>query len=213
MRKFRLLLALFFLSLCITVHSQEQERFSFSVSAGKGNLFGKSNLSVMGCEYRSAYDKGFDANMKVAYLVNRIFQIGVKYDFFQSAGDFTLSNGSMVVSDAELNYIAPQVGIRKNITNKLLCEFMVGAGYVHYKNSGEYGGNEYKATKGFCASNFDASFFYRIYNHVYLGIGASFMGGNASSFDMDGAGTVDLEGRDKLKLRKGDVFVTVRCQL
>lgn len=90
---------------------------------------------------------------------------------------------------------------------------MVGAGYVHYKNSGEYGGNEYKATKGFCASNFDASFFYRIYNHVYLGIGASFMGGNASSFDMDGAGTVDLEGRDKLKLRKGDVFVTIRCQL
>lgn len=200
---------LFCCLICVAQEQERKEKVAISVDLGGGKLFGTTNLSPFGEIYRQQYDKGFSGSIKATYRFQQNFQVGLKYNLFGATADFALHSGEWVNSDLSLNYLAPQIGCRYDVTDRLIFDFMCGAGYAYYKNSGVCDGESFKAKKGFGASNFDCSFYYRLYPNLYSGLGCSFTGGKASSYEMNGH-KVELEGRNELKLFRGDIYFSVR---
>ena len=83
------------------------EKLYVSVDAGIGTLFGNSNISSFGADYRKDFNSGFSANIRANYLLNDIIQVGLKYNLFTASENLTFDTGS-IPEDVQLNYIGPQ---------------------------------------------------------------------------------------------------------
>lgn len=192
------------------------EKFSISLDLGKGYLFGKSNLSPYGINYRGEYKNGFTGNIRGSYLLNRTYQVGIKYNFFTTSENYVLDKGEQVADDVTLQYIAPQMGFRKMVTDRLCLNYMYGGGYMHYRSKGLCNSVEHKYRKGFIGANADMAFTYRLFKNQYIGINTSIMGGRTKSFKEtveQTTQTVDLNKWDRIKILRADVTVSFMCLL
>lgn len=212
----RIYLFFYFLLVCFTFVSaqqKEENKFSLSVDLGAGQLFANSNLSPYGVYSRDAYSSGFSGNIKAAYRPDKTWQVGLKYNFFMASPNYELQSGAAVADDTELHYIAPQVGLMRELSDRFALEYMVGVGYMHYRckslnNSVE---NNYK--KGFLAANMDCTLSYRVYQNTYIGVGASLMGGQTSSLKEKTSGkwqNVDRDDWNRIKVLRADFFLSFR---
>lgn len=141
MRKIFLAFCLYFISTAfINAQSVSNNKFSVSVDLGAGSVFGHSNLSSYGVDYRKEYKSGFSGNIKASYLLNKAFQVGLKFNLFSASENYNLARANdlakstQIAEDVELLYIAPQIGYRTMITDKWCLDCMAGAGYTHYNS-------------------------------------------------------------------------------
>lgn len=194
--------------------SSSEGRFSLSAELGTGQLFGNSNLSPYGARYRDAYDKGFSGSIK-AFWVPDDWLVGLKYNFFTASENYEADDMGMLAENVNLNYIAPQVGLRRMITPRLCMEYTIGAGYMHYRAEGFADGKEQPTySTGFLGANMDLGFSYRLYKEFYMGAGASLIGGNSSSLDVDDdgvEGTVDLSKWNKIRVLRADFHLSFKA--
>lgn len=175
----KLTLSFLFALSCIVAFAQNDssERFSVSVELGKGVLFGKSNLSPFGIDYRGYYSGGITCNIKALYRFEGFWTAGLKYNLFVTSGNYALADETRVADDVELHYIAPQVGIKRAINQKLDFSCTVGAGYLRYKDKGLCNG-EFKYASDSWGGNLDMMFEYELFEHFAVNGGFSFLGGN-----------------------------------
>ena len=191
------------------------EKLYVSVDAGIGTLFGNSNISSFGADYRKDFNSGFSANIRANYLLNDIIQVGLKYNLFTASENLTFDTGS-IPEDVQLNYIGPQIGLCHKINEKWTFETMAGMGYVHYRSKSVVDGVERECSRGFLGSNFELATTRHLFRHIHLGAGLSLMGGQTSKLDGKMGGineTIKLDKSDRIKLLRADFVISVRCML
>lgn len=157
---------------------ENEKDFLISVDAGKGVMFGKSNLSPWGVNYRKEHQDGFTANLKAFYRMEKCWIIGAKYSLFIASENYEINDGKPTVNDITLNYIAPQIGYRKNVTPYLIFGFAMGAGYLHYGSKSLTDNTEYQFKSSSWGGNFDLTLDYMLFTNFAVGIDASIIGGN-----------------------------------
>lgn len=199
-----------------SAQSFTDEKLSVSVDLGAGCLFGSSNLSSYGVDYRGEYNSGFSGNIKASYLFGKAFQAGVKFNLFEASENFSVAEDVSVADDVELYYIALQIGFRNMFTDKWCMEYMIGAGYMHYKSKSLYDTVDRECTKGFFGANADITITRHLYRNLYMGANISVMGGKASSFKEKAEGvtaTVDLDKWNRIKVLRADFALTIKVLL
>lgn len=216
MKRFILLFVLLSaVSFASFAQSSSEGKFTLSAEFGAGNLLGNSNLSPYGVSYRDAYDKAFSSNVEVFWLLDELWQVGLKYNFFTASENYEVDGVGMLAENVNLNYIAPQVGLRRMITPRLCMEYTIGAGYMHYRTEGFADDKEQPTySTGFLGANMDLGFSYRLYKGFYMGAGASLIGGNSSSLDVDDdgvEGTVDLSKWNKIRVLRADFHLSFKA--
>ena len=101
------------------------------------------------------------------------------------------------------------------ITPRLCMEYTIGAGYMHYRAEGFADGKEQPTySTDFLGANMDLGFSYRLYKGFYMGAGASLIGGNSSSLDVDDngvEGTVDLSKWNKIRVLRADFHLSFKA--
>lgn len=217
MKRFILLFALLSaVSLSSFAQPASEGKFSLSAELGTGQLFGNSNLSPYGASYRGAYDKGFSGSIK-AFWVPDDWLVGLKYNFFTASENYEAGGMGMLAEDVNLNYIAPQVGLRRMVAPRLCMEYTIGAGYMHYRAEGFANGKERPTySTGFLGANMDLGFSYRLYKGFYLGVGASLTGGNSSSLTEKDGGLereMDLEKWNRIRVLRADFHLSFKAVL
>lgn len=212
----------FTFSLCLisavimNAQSLSNDRFSVSVDLGAGRLFGHSNLSSYGVNYRGEYKSGFSGNVKASYLLNKVFQAGLKFNLFSTSGNYNLAQDTQVADDLDLIYIAPQIGYRTMISEKWSFDCMAGAGYMHYKSLSLHNQVERECSKGFLGVNADLSFARQLYRNLYIGANISVTGGHTSSLKETIAGkeeTLTLDKWNRIKVLRTDVMLSLKVLL
>lgn len=199
---------LFCCLICVAQEQERKEKVAISVDLGGGKLFGTTNLSPFGEIYRQQYDKGFSGSIKATYRFQQNFQVGLKYNLFGATADFALHSGEWVNSDLSLNYLAPQIGCRYDVTDRLILILCAVRDMLIIKTA-VFATEKVLRQKRFLGFEFRLLFYYRLYPNLYSGLGCSFTGGKASSYEMNGH-KVELEGRNELKLFRGDIYFSVR---
>lgn len=200
----------------INAQSLTNDKLSVSVDLGAGYLFGHSNLSSYGVNYRGEYKSGFSGNIKASYLLNKTFQAGFKFNLFSASENYDLTKGTQVADDLELIYIAPQIGYRTIITEKWCLDCMAGAGYMHYQSKSLYSEAERKCKKGFIGANADLSLTRHLYKNLYMGANISVMGGHTSSLKESIEGekeTLKLDKWNRIKVIRADVMLSIKVLL
>lgn len=199
----------------IRAQTYDDSKFSMSVDLGAGTLFGPSNLSPYGVTYRGEYKGGFSGNIKAAYLLDKEFQVGLKFNLFSTSENYNLSKDIPVADDLDLVYIAPQIGYRKKITENWNFDCMVGAGYMHYRSK-SYAVGERECNKGFLGANADLGFTRHLYGSLYMGAAVSVMGGQTSSLKEKtekGESTRELDKWDRIKVMRADLMLSIKVLL
>ena len=188
MKRFILLFVLFSaVSFASFAQSSSEGKFTLSAEFGAGHLLGNSNLSPYGVSYRDAYDKSFSSNVEVFWLLDELWQVGLKYNFFTASENYEVDGVGMLAENVNLNYIAPQVGLRRMKPTY---------------------------STDFLGANMDLGFSYRLYKGFYMGAGASLIGGNSSSLDVDDngvEGTVDLSKWNKIRVLRADFHLSFKA--
>lgn len=170
-----------FVLFCMSVSAQTYSGDKFIVSAelGQGVLFGRSNLSAFGVDYRGEYKKGFSGNVRALFLIDKSWAVGLKYNLFSSSANYALFDGNRVADDVDVQYVAPQFGIRRMINEKFVLSGTLGAGYMHYQSNGIYDGNgEFECTSSSLGVNMDFMLEYRLFKNFAVSGGVSFLGSN-----------------------------------
>lgn len=199
-----------------TAQQQTESRLSLSAELGMGHLFANSNLSPSGIHYRGEHDNGFSGSVRLSYQLDKLWSVGVKYNFFTTSGNYTLDGGMRVADDVCLHYIAPQVGLKRKLRNRFLLDYALGVGCMHYQNKGLYDKQEQTYTKSFLASNIDMMISYKLYEGFYIGLGASVTGGKASSLKEKAGGveqTLDLDKWNRIKVVRTDLLLTFKAMM
>lgn len=164
-------------NLSAQTYSEIQPRFLVSAEAGAGVLFGSSNLSLWGIHYRNQHKNGFVGNLKALYQYEKWNLIGLKYSYFSDVGNYTLSNHLPVADNVFVHYIAAQIlGLRANVTEKLILGYTFGVGPAYYRTNGLKGDEEFKAKAVAFAGNFDFSCDYIVLDNLAVCANLSFTG-------------------------------------
>ena len=121
------------------------DKLFISVDGGKGVLFGKSNLSPFGVNYRGEYNGGLTCNVKTLYRIDKFWVAGLKFNLSGTSANYTLDDETNVADNVELWYLGPQLGFKIPITERTLISCVLGAGYLHYRDEGR-SNSEYKLT-------------------------------------------------------------------
>lgn len=192
--------------------------FSLAVELGTGKLFGNSNLSPYGAHYRGVYDNGFSGNIKAFWRPGKVWQVGVKYNFFTASENYEPEGVGRLVEDVSLNYIAPQVGVRQQVGKRVEIDYTIGAGYMKYKSEGFCEDQEWdKFNTGFWGANFDLGLSYRVCKNWFLGLNASLMGGSSSSLTqkewIGREETLDLDKWNKIRVLRADLGLSIKVVL
>ena len=87
------------------------DKLFISVDGGKGVLFGKSNLSPFGVNYRGEYNGGLTCNVKTLYRIDKFWVAGLKFNLSGTSANYTL--------DDETN-VADNVGIYNRLLLNIL---------------------------------------------------------------------------------------------
>lgn len=213
-------LLLFLLLLCATfikAQNYNDRKISVSVDLGAGTHFAHSNLSSYGVGYRGEYKNGFSGNIKASYLLDKIFQVGLKFNLFSASENYELVKDTQVADNLDLIYIAPQLGYRKMIAENWSFDCMVGVGYMHYQSKSLCWETERKCTKGFLGGNVDLGFTRHLYRNLYMGAGISLMGGHTSSLKENVEGkeenTLNLDKWNRIKVLRADLLLSVKVLL
>ncbi len=213
----KIILALCLMGCCtfaaLAQSSAEKGKISWETEFGAGLVFGDSNLSSYGVNYRGEYKSGFSSNVKIAYRFKNSRLLGIKYNIFTATGDYSIENNP-VADNLKIEYIGPQIGYRGQVSPKWHLDMMTGLGYMRYKSVSQLAGVERKATKGFWGGNYDMSLSRQIRNGFYLGFSASFMDGRTSSLKVKTGGKsekVKLDGWNKIKIWRADFMVTIKA--
>ena len=135
------------------------DKLFISVDGGKGVLFGKSNLSPFGVNYRGEYNGGLTCNVN------------------------TLDDETNVADNVELWYLGPQLGFKIPITERTLISCVLGAGYLHYRDEGR-SNSEFKCTSGALAGNMDFLVEYKLTDHLAVNGGFSVLSGDFKKIEM-----------------------------
>lgn len=192
--------------------SPSEGRFSLAVYAGSGFLIGPSNLSPHGIDHRQAYKHGLTTDIRAYYDAKHVGLVGMKFNFFSASGNYQLNGQIPVAEDINLFYIAPQWGDRCRMNNRLQAEYVLGVGYLNYRNEGVTGGIERQYTRGIFAANIDLALYYDLGRNFHIGLSASFLGGKSSSLKekTDGkTATVKLEKWDQIKVNRADLTLSI----
>ena len=223
MRKIFLAFCLYFISTAfINAQSVSNNKFSVSVDLGAGSVFGHSNLSSYGVDYRKEYKSGFSGHIKASYLLNKAFQVGLKFNLFSASENYNLARANdlakstQIAEDVELLYIAPQIGYRTMITDKWCLDCMAGAGYTHYNSESLNKETERECNKGFLGANADLSLTRHLYRNLYMGANISVMGGHTSSLKVETEGkeeTLELNKWNRINVLRADVMLSIKVLL
>lgn len=192
----KVIVCVLFVLFCMLISAQTYSGDKFIVSAelGQGVLFGKSNLSVFGVDYRGEYKKGFSGNVRALFIIDKNWTVGLKYNIFSSSANYALLDGERVADDVNVQYVAPQFGVRRMINEKFVLSGTLGAGYMHYQSKGVCDG-EFECTSSSLGVNMDFMLEYRLFKNLAVNGGVSFLGGN---------------GFKKMKVIKDQVSETLR---
>lgn len=189
--------------------------FSLTAEVGAGFLFGNSNVSPLGGDYRQHYNHGFAANVKLDYRLDQRWFVGLKYNYFLASEDYRTLDEQPVNDDLHLHYVAPQIGFRRQLGERWCMNYAVGIGCMYYKSRAQVDHTDLDSHKAFLAGHFDLAFDYRLAKGFYMGLTASVNGGRTSKLKQqqgDGPSTtLDLEGWDKIKVMKGEVMLRWRA--
>ena len=205
------------LLLCIGCSLSGQEKSSDSkvlVSAdfGKGVLFGKSNLSPLGLDYRGEYKSGYSINAKALYLLDKHWGVGVKYNYFGASQNYLLAGGAKYADDIEMHYVAPQLEVRCPFKEVFVLACTAGAGYMRYQNKG-LGETEVKYTSSSFGTNMDLKLEYKILKRLSLIGGASCLMGNSfkklKTSTKDETVTLEPDSRNRIRLFRMDYVLGV----
>ncbi|MFV0587819.1 outer membrane beta-barrel protein [Bacteroides reticulotermitis] len=205
----------FMLCLGISMYGQERcgdSRVLVSVDFGKGVLFGKSNLSPLGVDYRGEYKSGYSINAKALYLLDKHWGVGLKYNYFGASQDYLLADNAKYADDIEMYYVAPQLEIRCPFKDAFVLACTVGAGYMHYQNKG-LGAKEVKYTASSFGTNMDLKLEYKILKKLSLIGGASCLTGNnfkkLKMASEDETVTIEPDSRNRIRLFRMDYVLGV----
>ena len=141
------------------------DKLFISVDGGKGVLFGKSNLSPFGVNYRGEYNGGLTCNVKTLYRIDKFWVAGLKFNLSGTSANYTLDDKTNVADNVELWYLGPQLGFKIPITERTLISCVLGAGYLHYRDEGR-SNSEFKCTSGALAGNMDFLVEYKLTDHL-----------------------------------------------
>lgn len=72
------------------------DKLFISVDGGKGVLFGKSNLSPFGVNYRGEYNGGLMCNVKTLYRIDKFWVAGLKFNLSGTSANYTLDDETNV---------------------------------------------------------------------------------------------------------------------
>lgn len=187
-----------------------EERFSLEAEVGLGYLFGSSNLSPYGIDYRKTYNNGFSYNAKIGWMLDKTWIVGVKYNAFIASENYNREVEGKTADNLEVHYIAPQIGFRKKWHDKWQMEWVVGIGYLYYHNKSFCKNTEKIYTTGALGGNTDLTFSYQLYKNFYMGIGASLTGGHSSSLKEKSEEynqTIHLNEWNRIKIQRADWFL------
>lgn len=181
-----------------------------SAEAGTSVLFGNSNLSPWGIQYRDQYKNGFVGNLKAFYLFKEIGAVGLKYSYFTDSENYLLTDNSFVADNVSIHYLAPQIGFRKYVTDRLIFGYAMGAGITRYHNEGLNDNKEFEANSNSIAGNFDFTFDYILFGNLAVGVDISLMGCNKfKKIDMN-KGSIRLDNWNKLKFLRADFSIGIK---
>lgn len=190
-------------------------RLQVTAELGTGVLFGPSNLSAWGVDYRNEYNSGFTGNVKALYRLNKILVVGLKYSLFVASENYELSKDERVADDVSLNYIAPQIGCRRMINEKFIFGYAIGAGYLRYDCKSRLSETEYKFNSASWGANADFTLDYQLLECMAIGFDISLMGGNRFKKLNETVGdakevTLHPEKWDRLKVMRADFLLGVK---
>lgn len=157
------------------INAQESKKFMVEAGVGGSFLFGHSNLSPWGIDYRKNYNKGQVLYGGMRYIFDDNTYMGVKVNLFSTTGNYEISGLGKVAENIYTYYVAPQVGSTIKLCEKLSLSGGIGAGYMYYLSEGLLSGKEFKIDSHFLAFNIDASLDYFIKENLSIGLNNSLM--------------------------------------
>lgn len=163
-----------------------ESRWFLSLDIGPEILLPGSNLSPYGEHYRKDYGCGIGVDLNLSYMVARGVLAGVKCDASVYSGNYALHGSETRVSDdVGLIYVLPQLGERFVFGKRLYLDWMIGAGYVHYRSESLADDDEREFTKGLFGYNVDVSLNYRVGKSFATGCSVSWLGGKNKDSALD----------------------------
>lgn len=206
MRKFILSFLFALFSMIGVAQNFSEDKLFISVEGGKGVLFGKSNLSPFGANYRGEYNGGMMCNVKALYRVNKFWVAGLKVNLSGTSANYTLTDETKVADNVELWYIGPQLGFKLPIAERTLVSCVLGVGYLHYRDEGR-SNTEFKYTSSVLAGNMDFIVEYKLTDHLAVNGGFSIMSGNFKKIKAtvdDKKETLHPDKLDRIYIRRID---------
>lgn len=160
------------------------DKLFISVDGGKGVLFGKSNLSPFGVNYRGEYNGGLTCNVKTLYRIDKFWVAGLKFNLSGTSANYTLDDETNVADNVELWYLGPQLGFKIPITERTLISCVLGAWIstlIGMKVEVIVNLND---TSGALAGNIDFLVEYKLTDHLAVNGGFSVLSGDFKKIEM-----------------------------
>lgn len=211
MRKLILSFLLLFSAMNGFAQSFSGDKLFISVEGGKGVLFGKSNLSPFGMNYRGEYNGGLMCNLKALYRIDKWWVVGLKLNLSGTSANYTLNDDAQVADNVGLWYLGPQLGVKVPITGRTSFSYMLGAGYLHYQNEGR-SNTEFKCKSGAFAGNMDFGIEYKLTDNLAVSGGFSVLSGDFKKIKTtvdDVEETLRPDKLDRIYVRRIDFQVGV----
>ena len=186
--------------------SFSKDKLFISVECGKGVLFGKSNLSPFGIGYRGVYDGGLMCNVKALYRIDMFWVAGLKFNLSGTSANYGLDDGTNVADNVDLWYLGPQLGFKIPINERTFFSYVLGVGYLHYRNEGRSNA-DFKCSSGAFAGNMDFGIEYKLTGHLAVNGGFSILTGDFKKIKMtldDVEETLRPDKLDRIYVRRLD---------
>lgn len=210
MKRLLICVFLFIIALSAIAQNESAQRLLVSAEVGKGILIGKTNLSPLGVNYRNEYSSGYSLNVKALYLLDKQFGVGLKGNVFCTTGNYLIDSDTKYADNIEINYVAPQLEIRRRLKETFLISLTCGIGYMHYKS---VSANEIKmkTTSNSYAINMDFMFEYEMLKKFSLRGGVSCLSANNFNKNRttinDEKSTVKPEKWDRIQMYRIDCLL------
>lgn len=183
-----------------------EDKLFISVEGGKSVLFGKANLSPFGVDYRGEYDGGMMCGVKALYRIDKFWVAGLKFNLSATSANYALDDETKVADNVELWYLGPQLGFKLPINDRLLFSYVVGVGYLHYRDEGRSAA-DFKCKSGVMAGNMDFLLEYKLTKHLAVNGGFSVLSGDFKKIKMtvnDKKETIRPDKLDRIYMRRID---------
>ena len=93
--------------------SFSKDKLFISVEGGKGVLF-----------------------VKALYRIDKFWVAGLKFNLSGTSANYALDDGTNVADNVDLWYLGPQLGFKIPINERTFFSYVLGVGYLHYRNEG-----------------------------------------------------------------------------